>query len=115
MSQTVSAREQILAAIRGAKPAPATDSTSTPRPTLQLTSPPDDPDTSIERFMSLAREEAATAERVAEAAELPVTPGYPESSGNPQPILIALPSQSLMMAIPLLPVVMPAWPRRVQS
>ena len=71
MSQTVSAREQILAAIRGAKPAPATDSTSTPRPTLQLTSPPDDPDTSIERFMSLAREEAATAERVAEVADVP--------------------------------------------
>lgn len=71
MSQPVSAREQILAAIRGAKPIPETASTGMPRHALQATPPPDDSENTIERFILLAREEAATAERVAEAADVP--------------------------------------------
>lgn len=71
MSQAVSARDKILSAIRGARPILKSGSSGTPRPELQLTPPPDDPEVLVERFMSLAREEAATTERVPQAADVP--------------------------------------------
>jgi L-lactate dehydrogenase complex protein LldG len=71
MNQAVSTREKILTAIRGARPKPESASTGTPRPELQLIPPPDDPEILVERFMLLAREEAATTEWVPEAADIP--------------------------------------------
>ena len=71
MSQIESARERILGAIRSAGLSQQPDSTDTRRPELQLTPPPDDPEILVERFMSLAGEEAATSERVADAADVP--------------------------------------------
>ncbi len=71
MSQAVSTREKILTAIRGARPKSESGSTGTPRPELQLIPPPDDPEILVERFMLLAREEAATTEWVPEAVDVP--------------------------------------------
>jgi len=71
MSREVSTREKILTAIRGARPSLKPAATGALRPGLQLTPPPDDPENLVERFMSLAREEAATTERVPEIADVP--------------------------------------------
>jgi L-lactate dehydrogenase complex protein LldG len=71
MSQVVSTREKILTAIRDARPKPKSTLMGASRPELRLTPPPDDPETLVERFMMLAREEAATTERVPEAADVP--------------------------------------------
>jgi L-lactate dehydrogenase complex protein LldG len=71
MSQSTSAREQILAAIRNATAVPATDSSVKLRAARQSNARSDDSEAAVEQFMLFAREEAATTERVPEAADIP--------------------------------------------
>lgn len=71
MSEMDSSREKILDAIRGSRSNPNFGEMATSRPELQLTPPPEDPERLVERFASLAREEAATTERVPDAGAVP--------------------------------------------